>query len=148
MKVMPSRLVTAILAVLLLAQPAFAAAEEPAKEPAKTVPRPFDRIGWNLVDSFANANLGFQIAGVAATSTMSSQDVDVGISRYFHNHPLWGRDLYPVIIAGVAGPVVLFGGLHIAGRTTGNPETLGASYAVFQAGARTTSLPWRRTMPI
>jgi membrane-associated phospholipid phosphatase len=49
----------------------------------------------------------------------------------------WGRAAYPMVIAGVAGPVALFGGLHLAGRLTENPETVGAAWAVLQSGALT-----------
>jgi membrane-associated phospholipid phosphatase len=126
-------LLAALTAAGLSVQPAFAAEEQPVK----AFPKPFDRIGRSFAESFMNLNLGFQFAGIAATSAMSTWDTDVEIRRYFHDHPLWGRDMYPVVIAGVAMPVALFGGLHIAGRMTKDPETLGASYAVFQAGALT-----------
>jgi membrane-associated phospholipid phosphatase len=127
------RTILVALAALALARPALAAEDE-----ARPVfPGPFDRIARNFAESFTGFNLGFQIAGATATATLSTQDADVRVHRYFHDHPLWGRDAYPIIIAGVAGPVMLFGGLHIAGRMTRNPETVSAAYAVFQAGALT-----------
>lgn len=127
------RMILCVLAALALARPALAAEEEAGQ----VFPGPFDRIARNFAESFAGLNLGFQIAGVAATATMTTLDADVRVHRYFHDHPRWGRDAYPIIIAGVAGPVVLFGGLHIAARMTRNPETAGAAYAVFQATALT-----------
>jgi membrane-associated phospholipid phosphatase len=126
-------MILCVLAALALARPALAAEDEAGQ----VFPGPFDRIARNFAESFAGLNLGFQIAGVVATATMTTQDADVRVHRYFHDHPRWGRDAYPIIIAGVAGPVVLFGGLHIAARMTRNPETAGAAYAVFQATALT-----------
>jgi membrane-associated phospholipid phosphatase len=125
------------LAALALAGPARAADDEAGQVVPGSFPGPFDRIGRNLADSFLGPQLGFQLAAVAATATMTSQDVDVRVHRYFHDHPLWGRDLYPSIVIGVAGPVALFGGLQMAGRLGGNPETVGAAYAVLQAGVLT-----------
>lgn len=116
---------------LVLGRPALAAEATPA------FPGPFDRLGHNLLDGFSGYRLAFHFAGVAATATLSSQEVDVRVHRYFRDHPLWGRDAYPAIILGVAGPVALFGGLHIAGRVAGNAETVGAAYAVLQSGALT-----------
>jgi membrane-associated phospholipid phosphatase len=130
---MSPRMILCVLAALALARPALAAEDEAGQ----VFPGPFDRIARNFAESFAGLNLGFQIAGVVATATMTTQDADVRVHRYFHDHPRWGRDAYPIIIAGVAGPVVLFGGLHIAARMTRNPETAGAAYAVFQATALT-----------
>jgi membrane-associated phospholipid phosphatase len=128
-----SRAILAAVVACALARPVLAAADEPAP----VFPGPFARIARNLADSFLAPNLAFHLAGVAATATMTTQDVDVRVHRYFRDHPLWGRDAYPVIIAGIVGPVALFGGLHVAGRATGNPETVGAGYAVFQAGVLT-----------
>jgi membrane-associated phospholipid phosphatase len=130
---MSSRILLLALVALASARPAFAADQEAGQ----VFPGPFDRLARNFADGFLGLNLGFQIAGVAATAVMSSQDADVEARRYFHDHPLWGRDLYPVVIVGVAGPVALFGGLHVAGHLTGNPETVGAAYAVLQAGILT-----------
>jgi len=131
MKGMLLRPTAFLLAILALARPAAAAEEEAGP----VFPGLFDRLGRNLADGFTGLNLGFQVAGVAATATMSSQDTDVRIYRYFHEHPRWGRNVYPLVIAGVVAPVALFGGLHVAGRMTERPETMGAACAVFQAGA-------------
>ena len=127
---MSCRTILVMLAALALARPALAAEEEPGE----VFPGPFDRIALNFADSFIGPNLGFHIAAVAATATMTTQDVDVKVRRHFHDHKLWGRDAYPVIIVGVAGPVLLFGGLHLAGRLSRSPETVGAAYAVLQSG--------------
>jgi membrane-associated phospholipid phosphatase len=117
---------------LVLARPVLA-----ADEIGQAPPGPFDRLGHNVIDGFSGYSLAFHLAGVAATATMTTQDVDTRVHRYFRDHPRWGRDAYPAIILGVTGPVALFGGLHIAGRVTGNAETVGAAYAVMQAGALT-----------
>ena len=130
---MAPRMILVMLAALALARPALAAEDEPAP----VFPGPFDRLALNLADSFIGVNFGFHIVGVAATATMTTQGADDRIHRYFHDHPLWGRDTYPVIIAGIAGPVALFGGLHVVGRLTHDPETVGAAYAVFQSVALT-----------
>jgi membrane-associated phospholipid phosphatase len=130
---MAPRMLLVTLAALALARPALAVEDEPGR----VFPGPFDRLALNLVDSFAGVNFGFHLVGVAATATMTTQDVDFRVHRYFHDHPLWGRDTYPVIIAGIAGPVALFGGLHVVGRLTHDPETVGAAYAVFQSAALT-----------
>lgn len=130
MKGMRFRRTWFVLAALTLAGPAAA-----AEEPVSAFPGPFDRLGRSLVDSFVGPQFAFQLAGVAATAALSSQDADVRIYRYFNQHPLWGRDVYPVIVAGVVTPVALFGGLHIVGRLYDSPRTVGAAYAVFQATA-------------
>jgi membrane-associated phospholipid phosphatase len=130
---MPVRTFLVMLATLALARPALATEDEAGR----VYPGPFDRVARNFLDSFAGPGLAFQLAGVAATSVMVTQDADVRLHRYFRDHTGWGRAAYPTIILGVAGPVALFGGLHIAGRVTSNPETLGAGYAVLQAGALT-----------
>jgi len=130
---MPLRTILVMLAALALARPALAAEEQAGQ----AYPGPLDRMAGNFVDAFAGPGLAFQLAGVAATSVMVSQDADLRVHRYFRDHPGWGRDAYPVIIAGVAGPLALFGGLHIAGHVTSSPETVGAGYAVLQAGALT-----------
>ena len=133
MERMLSRGTLFLLAALALARPASAAEEEAGR----VFPGPFDRLARHLADSFTGPGPAFLIVGVAATATMSSQDADVRVHRYFRDHPRWGRSAYPMVIAGVAGPVVLFGGLHIVGRMTTNPETVGAAYAVLQAGVLT-----------
>jgi len=122
-----------MLACLVLARPALAADEAPGQ----VMPSPFDGLVHNFANSFIGINFGFHVAAVAASASMSSQDVDVRVHRYFHDHPGLGRDAYPAIIVGVAGPVALFGGLHVVGRLTRDAETVGAAYAVFQAGALT-----------
>ncbi len=129
---MPSRFVLCAVAVLAVARPALA--DEAA---GQVFPGPFDRLAGNLADSFLGPGMAFQLAAVAATATLSSQDADARAFRYFRDHPRWGRAAYPVIILGAAGPVALMGGLHVAGRMTGNAETAGAAYAVLQAGALT-----------
>jgi membrane-associated phospholipid phosphatase len=131
MKGMVSRRTLFVLAAWALARPTAAGAEEAGQ----VFPGPFDRLGRNLFDSFVGPSFAFQLAGLAATGTMTSQEADVRIYRYFHEHPRWGRNLYPMIVAGVVAPFALFGGLHIVGRITDRPETLGAAYAVLQAGA-------------
>jgi len=130
---MAPRALLVILAGLALARPALADDEGAVQE----YPGPFDRVGLNFVDSFVGVNFGFHLTGLAATAIMSTQDVDHEIHSYFHDHPLWGRDAYPVIIVGVAGPVALFGGLHVVGRMTHNRKTVGAAYAVLQSSALT-----------
>jgi len=117
---------------LILARPVLA-----ADEAGPAFPGPLDRLGHNLLGGFSGYGLAFHLAGVAATATLTTQEVDARVHRYFRDHPLWGRDAYPVILLGVAGPVALFGGLHIAGRVSGNAETVGAAYAVLQSGALT-----------
>ncbi|MBN2574353.1 MAG: phosphatase PAP2 family protein [Deltaproteobacteria bacterium] len=121
------------LAVLALGRPAVAAEDEPAR----VFPGPFDHMARHFAGGFLDFNLSFHIAAVAATATMTTHDTDLEIHRYFRDHPDLGRIGYPIIVAGVAGPVLLFGGLHIAGRATQNPETVGAAYAVFQSVALT-----------
>jgi membrane-associated phospholipid phosphatase len=116
----------------LLARPALAA-EEPEPVPALVEPGPFDGLARHFAGAFAGMNLTFQLAGVAATATISSQEVDLQAHNYFHDHPTWGKAAYPFAILGVAGPVALFGGLHVVGRARGNVETVGAAYAVLQA---------------
>lgn len=133
MKGMSARTVLLGLVVLSLARPVWAA-EEQAKS---AYPGPFDRLGWNVADSFTGLNLGFQLAGIAATATLSTQDTDVRLHRYFRDHPDWGKAAYPAIVLGATGPVLLFAGLQIAGRATQNRETVGAAYAVVQSAAVT-----------
>jgi membrane-associated phospholipid phosphatase len=116
-----------------LGRPALAAAEDKGQ----VYPGPFDRLLRNFAESFAGPGVPFQIASVAATSVMVTQDADVRVHRYFRDHSSWGKGAYPIIMVGVAGPVALFGGLHTAGRVSGNPETVGAGYAVLQAGVLT-----------
>jgi membrane-associated phospholipid phosphatase len=113
---------------------AHAADDDPA---ASSMPGPLDGIGRHLAGSFVGPNLMFHFAAVAATATLTSQDADAEVRKYFHEHTGWGHAAYPMVIAGVAGPVALFGGLHLAGRSTRNPETVGAAWAVLQAGALT-----------
>ncbi len=121
----------AMFLCLASAGPAWGGEETPG--PANL--GPFDGLARNFGNSFVGVNFGFQLAAVAATGTMVSQDVDLRVHDYFHDHPHWGRAAYPVVILGVAGPVALFAGLHLAGRVTGNPRTIGAAFAVLQAGA-------------
>jgi membrane-associated phospholipid phosphatase len=128
------------VAALLLARPSLAAAHaktgvdsKPQDLPGLVEPRPFDGLARHLARAFSGTNLGFQLAAVAATATMTTQDVDFHVHSYFRDHPDWGRAAYPCAILGVAGPVALFGGLHVVGRVTDNVETVGAAYAVLQA---------------
>jgi len=122
-----------MLACLAFARPALAADEEAGQ----AFPGPFDGIGRNFADSFTGLNFSLHMAALAATATMTTQDVDSRVHDYFHDHTRWGHAAYPVVILGFAGPVALFGGLHAAGRITGDPETVGAAYAVLQSGALT-----------
>ena len=120
-----------MLAGFVLARPVLAADEEPGQ----VMPGPFDGLARNFANSFIGLNFGFHVAAVAATATMTTQDVDLRVHNYFHDHPRWGHGAYPAVILGVAGPMALFGGLHIAGRVTDNPRTVGAAFAVLQSGA-------------
>lgn len=133
MKGMFARTVFLGLVVLSLARPVLAAEEQTRT----AYPGPFDRLGWNVADSFTGLNLGFQLAGIAATAAMSTQDTDVRLQRYFKDHPDWGKAAYPAVVLGATGPVLLFAGLHIVGRATENRETVGAAYAVVQSAAVT-----------
>jgi len=130
---MPLRTILVTLAALVLARPVLAAEDEAGQ----VYPRPFDRLAHNFADAFTGPGLAFQLAGVAATSVMVTQDADLQVHRYFRDHTAWGHGAYPVVIAGVVGPMALWGGLHVAGHASSSPETVGASYAVFQAGALT-----------
>jgi membrane-associated phospholipid phosphatase len=134
---MAFRHILALLMGLSLARPALAADDGPGEQPGHVMPGPFDGLARNFADSFVGLNFGFHLAAVAATATMVSQDTDLSVHNYFHEHPRWGRAAYPAAILGVAGPVALFGGLHVAGRMSGNPETVGAAFAVLQSGALT-----------
>ena len=118
---------------LLMARPvmASAAGKQTASEVAEV--GPFDGLVCHFAGAFSGMNLTFQLAGVAATSTMTTQDVDLRVHNYFRDHSTWGKAAYPFAILGVAGPVALFGGLHLVGRARGNVETVGAAYAVLQA---------------
>ena len=104
-----------MLAALALARPALAAEDEAGQ----VFPGPFDRIAAQPRRELHRSEPGVS-------------DRRRGRHRH-HEHPGrrragriatsttirgWGRDAYPIIIAGVAGPVALFGGLHIAGRMT------------------------------
>jgi len=122
-----------MLVGLAFAQPVLAADEEPGQ----VMPGPFDGLARNLANSFVGLNFGFHVAAIAATATMTTQDVDLRVHNYFHEHPNWGHAAYPAAILGLAGPVALFGGLHVAGRMSGNPETVGAAFAVLQSAALT-----------
>jgi membrane-associated phospholipid phosphatase len=134
---MAPRYVFAVLVGLAFAGPALAAGEKSAAESGPAMPGPFDGLARNFANSFVGLNFGFHVAAVAATATMTSQDLDLQVHNYFHDHPRWGRAAYPAAILGVAGPVALFGGLHVAGRMSGSPETVGAAFAVLQSGALT-----------
>jgi membrane-associated phospholipid phosphatase len=134
---MVPRCVLALLAVFAFSRPARAADEKAGEEQVRVMPGAFDGLARNFANSFVGINFGFHVAAIAATSTMTSQDVDLSVHNYFHDHPRWGRAAYPAVILGVAGPVALFGGLHAAGRMSGKPETVGAAFAVLQAGALT-----------
>jgi membrane-associated phospholipid phosphatase len=134
---MNRRVKTLGLFALLLARPAIAASEAPPPQAPPAAPGPLDGIGRNLAAAFAGPSLVFQMAAVAATASMTTQDVDLQVHNYFRDHPRWGRAAYPFAILGVAGPVALFGGLHLVGRATDSAETLGAAYAVLQAGGLT-----------
>jgi membrane-associated phospholipid phosphatase len=127
----------AVLVGLAFPRLASAADETPILGPGQVMPGAFDGLARNFANSFVGINFGFHLAAVAATATMTSQDVDLRVHNYFHDHPRWGHAAYPIAILGVAGPVVLFGGLHVAGRVSGNPQTLGAAFAVLQSGALT-----------
>lgn len=132
MKGMSVRTLLLGLVVLSMARPVRA-----QEQTGRVYPGPFDRLGWNVADSFTGLNLGFQLAAVAATATMNTQDSDVRIYRYFRDHPDWGKAAYPAVVIGATGPVLLFAGLHIVGRATDNRETVGAAYAVLQSAAVT-----------
>jgi membrane-associated phospholipid phosphatase len=142
---MALRYVLAVLAGLAFVRPALAAqekfgeksGEKPGEESGQVMPGAFDGLARNLANSFLGFNFGFHLTAVAATATMTSQDVDLRVHNYFHAHSSWGHAAYPVAILGVAGPVVLFGGLHVAGRVSGNPETVGAAFSVLQSAALT-----------
>lgn len=134
---MAFRDILALLMGLSLARPALAAGDGPGEEPGHVMPGPFDGLARNFANSFVELNFGFHLVAVAATATMVSQDTDLSVHNYFHEHPRWGRAAYPTAILGVAGPVALFGGLHMAGRMSGNPETVGAAFAVLQSGVLT-----------
>jgi membrane-associated phospholipid phosphatase len=132
---MALRYILALLVGLASARPALATDETPSEKPGQVMPGPFDGLARNFASSFVGLNFGFHVVATAATATMTSQDIDLRVHNYFHDHPRWGRAAYPVAILGVSGPVALFGGLHVAGRMSGNPETIGAAFAVLQSGA-------------
>ena len=72
---MAPRYILATLAGLALARPALAADEAPGQ----VMPGPFDGLARNFVNSFAGLNFGFHMAAVAATATMTTQDVDLRV---------------------------------------------------------------------
>jgi membrane-associated phospholipid phosphatase len=122
------------LVMVLQAGAAFAATEAATEAPRPPVQiGPFDGLVRHFAGGFAGMNISFQLAAVTATATMSSQDVDLKVHNYFHRHATWGKAAYPFAILGVAGPVALFGGLHVVGRASDDVETVGAAYAVLQA---------------
>jgi membrane-associated phospholipid phosphatase len=112
------------------------AADDPhtAESEVETMPGPFDGLGGNLSRAFIGPNFAFHLVAIAATATMTTQDVDFQVHNYFHQHQRWGQAAHPVVILGVAGPVLLLGGLYGAARLTHDRETLGAAFAVLQAG--------------
>jgi membrane-associated phospholipid phosphatase len=121
-----------------MAVPARAADEARAVEPAvEPAPGPFDGLAGNVARAFIGPNFAFHLVALAATATMTTQDVDAQVHDYFHEHRRWGQAAYPVVILGVAGPVSLFGGLYGAARWTHDRETLGAAFAVLQAAGTT-----------
>jgi membrane-associated phospholipid phosphatase len=140
---MAFRVVSLTLATVLLSWSGSAVAEtaDPSAgavaPPAQAQLRPLDGLLRHLGGAFSGINLVYPLVAIAATTTMATQEVDLNVHNYFHDHPNWGRAAYPSVILGVAGPVALFGGLHIIGKATDNTETLGAAYAVLQAGALT-----------
>jgi membrane-associated phospholipid phosphatase len=98
------------------------------------MPGPLDGLAGNVSRAFIGPNFAFHLAAVAATATMTTQGVDFQVRDYFHQHQRWGQAAYPVVVLGVAGPVLLFSGLYGAARRTHDRETLGAAFAVLQAG--------------
>jgi membrane-associated phospholipid phosphatase len=117
------------------ALPARAADEARTVEPeVEPMPGLFDGLAGNVSRAFFGPNFAFHLAAVAATATMTTQDVDFQVRDYFHQHQRWGQAEYPVVKLGVAGPVLLLAGLHGAAWLTHDHQTLGAGFAVLQAG--------------
>ena len=121
-----------------MALPVRAADEARAVEPAvEPMPGPLDGLAVNVARAFIGSNFVFHLAAIAATATMTTQDVDLHVHNYFHQHQRWGQAAYPVAILGVAGPVLIFSGLYGAAWRSHDRETLGAAFAVLQAGGAT-----------
>jgi hypothetical protein len=134
----PSSIVIVAWTCALAALPARAADDARTVEPAvEPMPGPFDGLAGNLSRAFIGPNFAFHFGAIAATATMTTQDVDLHVHNYFHEHQRWGQAAYPVVILGVAGPVLLFSGLYGVARRTDDRETLGAAFAVLQAAGTT-----------
>jgi membrane-associated phospholipid phosphatase len=121
---------TCALAVL----PARAADVRTAEPAVESMPGPLDGLGGSVSRAFLGPNFVFHLAAVAATATMTTQDVDFQVRDYFHPRRRWGQAAHPAVILGVAGPALLLAGLHGAAWWTHDRETLGAGLAVLQAG--------------
>lgn len=100
---------------------------------APEMPSPLTDMGTHFLRSFIGPNFVFHLTAVAETAVLSSQTLDAQTRDYFQQHRTYGKAAYPLVIAGVLGPMAVIGGTHLAGRMCDQPELVGASYAVLQA---------------
>ncbi len=93
----------------------------------------FGNFGNNIINSFKGNNLYFQLAGIALTSVLVTQDIDYKVEHFFNQHPDYGTWARPILTTGELLPFIVGGGLYAYGKLDRNNEFVGASFAVLQA---------------
>ena len=93
----------------------------------------FGNIGNNFLDSFKGNNLYYHLAAIASTALIVNSNIDYNVESYFNQHEEFGKWGRPVIFTGMFLPFIAGGSLFAYSKIKNDDETLGASYAVFQA---------------
>ncbi len=104
----------------------------PLISPGRT-PTPLDGLGRNIGDSFLGTNAFLQGTGYAATILIVTQGLDYNVHNYFSARRQYDPYTTPAVWLGYTLPVVLGGGLYVAGRIEDENELTAAGSAVLQA---------------
>jgi hypothetical protein len=95
---------------------------------------PFTHITDNALKSFSGYNILLQTGGVAATYFIVNTDIDRRVHNYFYNNiNTYNEPSVPAVYIGYFGPIVLGGGLYLAGIKTNNIKNACAGSAVLQS---------------
>ena len=93
----------------------------------------FGNIGNNFLDSFKGDNIYYHLAAIASTALIVNLNADYYVENYFNQNDEFGKWSRPVIFSGMFLPFIAGGSLFAYSKIKNDDETLGASYAVFQA---------------
>ena len=126
---------TSGLLACTLATPGFAQEADPV--------HPFSRIGSNTLESLAGTNAILHAASVSSTMVLVATDVDYEVQGHSPDHREYDPYPLPAVYGGYAVPVLLGGGLCLAGAAGADATTTGPTCTGSRTWWRGRSWAWQ-----